>query len=79
MSKTHWQDATAGTITRIQQIFGLRQLTEDQQIRLIERAQVAVAAQGMTKGATEYWNTFVNCLRTLVAGMSECDPKDTFD
>jgi hypothetical protein len=78
---TTWQDATAITIGRIQQIFALVPLTMEHKINLYERAQAAVRDQGKgIHGATEYWNTFVNSLRTIVVGLSATvDPKDSFD
>ena len=85
----NWQDATAATITRIQQIFALHPAKRDAQgfsglsdhskVLLYAQAAAIVQSQGRTGNATEYWNTFVNTLRTLVAGMSSCDPADTFD
>jgi hypothetical protein len=85
-----WRSATIETITRIQQVFGMHQLkvqhdqtttglTEHAKIRLYEQAHLIVQAQGRTQDATQYWNTFVNVLRTLVAGMSDVDPQEVFE
>lgn len=76
-----WQDATAATIGRIQRIFALLPaLSLDQQLALYAQAHLSVVAQGKMANATEYWNTFVNILRTLVAGLgADIDPSDTFD
>ena len=83
-----WQTATARTIERIQEVFGLVDdrksdgLDFADKMRLFELAQSAVhfqfSARGGNVGVTEYWNTFVNTLRTLVAGSSDCDPDDVF-
>lgn len=77
----NWQDATAATIERLQQIFSILPATFpwEQKIALYERTHAIVCSQGRTSGATEYWGTFVNTLRMLVAGLTDVDPKTLFD
>lgn len=76
-----WKDATANTIGRIQRIFSINPtLTLDQQLALYAQAHLCVVSQGKTGSATDYWNTFVNALRTLVVGLSlDTDPTTAFD
>lgn len=76
---SNWQDATADTIARIQRIFHLvPALTLEQKFALYAQAHASVAAQGKVASATEYWNTYVNILRTLVAGLTDVDPATAF-
>ena len=78
---THsWRDATSTTITRIQRIFAIHPgLTLDQQLALYAQAHLCVAASG-PESASQYWNTFVNVLRTLVVGLCpDADPSTSFD
>lgn len=79
MGKSTWQDATVGTITRIQQI--MAKVPKQSRAALYAQAQTAVRDQGLGRGnATEYWNTFVNSLRTLAAGLDpDADPQEYFD
>ena len=76
-----WRDATKLTIERIQDVFALnRDLELADKIALYQQAHTCVVAQGRGNGnATEYWNTFVNTLRTLVAGAGDCDTDNIFD
>lgn len=77
---TSWQEATADTIARIQRIFSLApDLTLDQKLTLYAQAHQSTVAQGRADRATEYWGTFVNILRTLVAGLADVDPRASFD
>ncbi len=79
-SAPDWRDATAGTITRIQQIFDLNPaLTEGAKREYYTLAHEIAVAQHRTSNATEYWGTFANILRTLIAGATTVDPNKTFD
>lgn len=79
-----WQEATKRTVERIQSVFNLeRDLEREEKFTLLTLAQQAVHFQlGRQQGqgsATEYWNVYVNTLRTLVAGVSDVDSDDLFD
>lgn len=77
---TNWRDASITNATRIQAIFAIDPaLTPQQKLALYQQAHYLAAAMMNPNEKSSYWGIFVNALRVLVAGTSECDPKELFD
>lgn len=78
---SNWQDATAATISRLQQLRTLNDtLTSERWVQILKLSHRIVQAQGKTTTASEYWNTFTNTARIIVVSdLPDYNPADSFN
>lgn len=79
-----WEHATVSTIERLQAILKTTgkfkgPLSDYSRIKLLELAHRIVECQDRTKSATEYWGTFTNTVRILVASITMRNAEEYFD